>query len=166
MPFLMRGIKKTRWRPDAEQPWLPKNEPGADSLADLQTKDNELSVWWVDDDQSNLERVITALASTKDTLSLVDYRLVPIARVRQSRFEIVQTPGKSHDEEANVRWHRDIQFLSAERLLSLSRCLWRHGQSARCREPKVRDLLRAAIAQGRLDRDHLKPGLVAKLNLD
>ena len=162
----MRSIRRSRWYPEAVQPWLPPNEPPADCLSDLETEHNELSVWLIDDDRANLERVVAALASKRQSLVPFDCRLVPIGRVRQLRLQLSQTPGDSHDHEANQLWHRDLQFLSAGRLTSLSRCLWRRGESRRFSPAQVRKLLIAGIQQGRLNRDDLRPELAFKLNLD
>ena len=58
-----------RWlRPD----WLAGDEVQADALVDLSTKDNELSVWLIENDKSNLEHVVTALAANCNTISNLD----------------------------------------------------------------------------------------------
>lgn len=54
MAFLLRKIRKNRWYKEQIE-WLPDGELQADPLSDLGTKSNELSVYHVVIDESNLE---------------------------------------------------------------------------------------------------------------
>jgi hypothetical protein len=165
MPYLLRGIRKTRWLSDPSRTWLPVNEVPADCLGDLQTTDCELSVWVVERDRSNLARVVTALAATRDTLSEFSYRLVPIEWVKRHRLQLNPTPGETPDEEANDRWHGDLQYLSGVRLVSLARCMWHRGELARITESRMKILLSEGVQSHQLDATKLKPGLAQKLGL-
>ena len=69
MPLFLRIIRKAKWYKNEQVPWLPEGELQADTLTDLSTKSNELSVWHIEDDRSNLEQVVTALAAGRDHLN-------------------------------------------------------------------------------------------------
>ena len=56
--------------------WLEDDDTQADALWSLRTKGNQLSVWLIDDNKSNLKRVIAALAAGRDTLDKIDYALI------------------------------------------------------------------------------------------
>jgi hypothetical protein len=72
MPFILRTIRKDRWYRIEDVPWLEEGDIHADPLADLNTKANELSVWLIEDDRSNLNRVVSALAATRTHISNLD----------------------------------------------------------------------------------------------
>jgi len=60
MPRLIRRIRKARW---TLQAWLGEGELPSDVFLDLNSKDNTLSLWLVEDDNSNLNRVLAAMAA-------------------------------------------------------------------------------------------------------
>jgi hypothetical protein len=160
MPFLMRTVRKGRWH---QQDWLPVGEPPADALADISTQSNELSVWLIEDDRSNLNRVAAALAAARDSVSNLDYRLVPVGWVGIHRIPVQATEGRTADLQANQKWHRDIPRLTASRLLSLARCMWRRGVAGRISERRVEELLLSGLRTGQLGRERLNQKLAAKL---
>lgn len=68
MPLILRKIEKGRWNSDPQAvPWLPPGEVQAQALLDLAPKDNGLSVWLIEEDRSNLDRVVAALAGVLRT---------------------------------------------------------------------------------------------------
>jgi hypothetical protein len=78
MPLILRKIRKARWYQydRSDFPWLLEEDIPADPLGDLATNDNELSVWQINDDKSNLPRVAAALAANCDDISNLDYALI------------------------------------------------------------------------------------------
>src|SRR5271165_3794121 len=71
MPFYFRKIQLARWnREPAEQYLLRENVPG-DSIRDLATTSNTLSLWEVADDMSTLPDVIAAFASSFSELDKI-----------------------------------------------------------------------------------------------
>jgi hypothetical protein len=74
MPLMLRKIRKARWyqHNQADFPWLLDEDIPADPLGDLVTNDNELSVWQINDDKSNLHRIAAALAANSDDISNLD----------------------------------------------------------------------------------------------
>ncbi len=96
MPSFLRKIRKTRWyrNPDFNL-WLKENEIPADSLADLNTKDNKLSVWKVEDDESNLEDIIIALTTNGDYISDLSYALFDSNILSDINIEHVQSQGET-----------------------------------------------------------------------
>jgi len=158
----MRVARNGRWH---SYDWLPPGEPPADVLDDLQTRGtNALSLWLIEDDRSNLERVAAALASGRDSLSNLDFRLVRVGWLGRHRIAPAATPGVTADSEANHRWHRDLSRLTAHRLISVARCMWRRGESGRISEKRVKQLLLDGLEIGQLRADRLNPKLTAKLN--
>jgi len=56
-------------RPD----WLPAGEVPAEAVQDFRADGNELSVWYVEPDRSNLDRVLTAIAANREHFEKIDY---------------------------------------------------------------------------------------------
>jgi hypothetical protein len=158
----MRGIRKSRWfgKPD----WPPAGDSPADSLSDLQTNDNALSVWRIEGDRSNLERAITAMAATRDIISNYDYILIDEQAVDGLGLQVKVEPGKTPDQAANLTWHRDVIHLTSSQICQLSQVLFSRAERARVTEKQVRDLLVAAIRDGTIRLDGLKPQLQQSLS--
>jgi hypothetical protein len=134
-----------------------------DPLLDLVPDDNTLSVWYIEDDRSNLEQVSVALASLRTHLSNFDYALVDEQILSALDIKVVQKDGKTLDREANTRWHRDLVELSDSKLIDLVRAIAEKGETARIPEKKMAFLIQEAVDAGRLDRTKLKKELAAKL---
>lgn len=146
MPLILRGIRKNRW--------IKKSFPGgialpADAFDDVKTLNNGLSVWIIEDNRSNLTQVITALASTKPSLSNIDYVLVD-ARHIVPIFPLDPAPGETADASANPM-HRNISNLSAPKLYELVSLIDTHGNPDSMREKEVCEHLVRGIMVGRLE---------------
>ena len=168
MPFVLRKVSKSRWYREQKIPWLADDDVPADALKDLATSDNALSVWQVDDDKSNLDRVITALAATCHSSTNIDYAMVDRQRLESVNLSIKHLPGDTPDEEANKHWHHDVVELSGLKLVDLARA-FRDGAAIieRKMEKDVLRLLANAVAHGQVDPTRLKEALrvkVEKLN--
>ena len=166
MPLAIRTIRLARWDEDAilRASWLGEGEMVADPLGDLCTKNGELSVWHVEDDRSNLERVLLAFAATRDYLANVDYVLFDQDVLRQLGVEAMHSRGGTPDELVNSEWHRDIVELSCRRVVTLAESLIRSGQRDRMPRKRVRALLTEAIEQGRLELGRLSEKMKAEVS--
>jgi len=132
-------------------------------LRDFVLENSTLSVWYIEDDRSNLEQVAVALASTRDSFSNFDYALIDEALLITINIKIEQTDGATPDQEANTRWHRDLVELADSKLIDLVRTIAEKGETARIPEKKMAVLIQQAVAARHLDRTKLKKGLAAKL---
>ena len=95
MPLLARMVRKPKWYKNQNVPWLPKDKLQADSLVDLKTENNSLSVYHIKDDLSNLEQVITAHATTRQDISNLDYILFNPELLPKLNIAIKHTKGKT-----------------------------------------------------------------------
>ena len=159
MPLLIKLDNKRMWdRPE----WLPAGEVPAEAVQDFRADGNELSVWYVEADRSNLDRVLTAIAANRDHFEKIDYAVFEDAVVDRCGITIRPTPGKVPDEHANRTWHRDLIELSGRKLVSLAECI-ADGIPERKPMAQVRDLLARAARDGHLNRELVKSGLATKL---
>ncbi len=151
MPHLLRvSNNKRRWDKYPDVSWLAVNELQADALSDLKTDGGKLSVWQVEDDESNLQRLVAALAANRDKLDKVDYVLVDqkILEYISANAKIVL--GDSPDEEAN-RWHLDLTELSVTKVVNLSRAISEANKVRRVLPKEVKAWVRTAIQSGWID---------------
>ena len=102
------------------QEWLEDGDVPADALASFITKDSALSVWTIEDDESNLRRVVAALAASRDSIDKLDYALVDEGAFDIAGVCLSQVKGRSPDGGANGLWHRDLTGLSGKRLVQLA----------------------------------------------
>ena len=166
MPFILRKIRKARWHGSDVLDWLLPNDVQADSLLDLSTKDNQLSVYIVDDDRFNLDRILAALAGNCDFISNIDYALIPAEVLTRIEIKTAETKGETSDEEVNIA-HKDLIELSAFQILELAKSISATGERARLTAKKVAELIERSIAEGFIDQTRLKLSApeMAKLKL-
>jgi hypothetical protein len=162
VPLLLRAIRKNRWYKSEAVAWLPEGEIQADPLGDLATSNNTLSVWQVEDDDSNLEKVITALASSRASISNLDYAVLNIDLLTETGIKIEINPGETPYELANV-WHRDLIELTATKIVRLAETMMQNSHILRIPEKRVLDLIKDAVHNGQIDKTKLHPGIANKL---
>lgn len=143
-------------------PWLEKDEIQSDALGDLVTSSNTLSVWLVDDDQSNLEQVIVALASGCDNISNFDYALLNVDLVLNVGIKIKTKEGLTPYTRAN-QWHRDLVELTTNKLFKLAEAMFGDSDRERVTEKIVLKLIKDAVQNGQIDKTKLSTGIIKKL---
>lgn len=124
MSYLLRKYTINRWI--IKDPFSEDTRFPADPLWDLRTTDNKLSVYFIDDKESNLDKVILALASAPDKKSRDDilaYVLLDPKELKKMKFVIEESKGKTRIQKANES-HRNIVGLTAERLIELAKIIY------------------------------------------
>lgn len=162
MPYLLRTLRKNKFAKETQPEWVPDGEVQSDALRDLQTEGNELSVWQIGDDLSDLGRVLAAVAATRDFLSNIDYALLEVDAIRELGITLSETPGQVPDEFVSTL-HRDLSHLTARKVaelaafISSSAVLKRHSLS------QIRNLLIDSIQTGFIDQSVLSESISDKL---
>jgi hypothetical protein len=159
MPLLIKLDNKRMWDKPS---WLPAGEVSAAAVQDFRADGNELSVWYVEPDRSNLDRVLSAIAANREHFEKIDYAVFEDAVVGQCGITIRPTPGQLPDEHANRTWHRDLVELSGRKLVSLAEAI-AVGAAERKPMDKVTELLTAAARNGHIKKELMKAVLAAKL---
>jgi len=153
--FILRKIRKGRWHGSDVLKWLPANELPADSLVDLATKDNQLSIYIVEGDRSNLDRIIAALSANCDFISNFDYALLDKEVLDVIKIKMTNVKGETPDEEVNAV-HRDLVELSASQILELAAAISAKAERGRLTNKQVLRVLANAVGSGHIERDKLK----------
>lgn len=159
MAAFLRHINRSKWYRHDAVLWLRPWDLQADALADLYTKNNTLSVYYVADRAKDLDRLTTAIAARRNVPTNFDYVLIDAAAVTGLSIDVVVTPGDTPDPVANAL-HRDLIELTREKLLGLVSVI---GLSNRHRIPPatVKARLQAAVASRLLDLEKMHPDLRA-----
>jgi hypothetical protein len=165
VPSLLISIKKSRWHSRTLPTYKGSPDVPADSLYDLRVEGNELSVWQLPDDRSNLERVLTALSATRDFPSNIDYLLFDSRLPNAFDIGIKQSSGGTPDVEANKRWHYDLHDLSGRQLAEFAVALHQSGERRRELEKRVKQLITMGVQNSHLTVGKINPKLAQKLQL-
>lgn len=150
MALLLHTVRQNRWLRDEARYWLDNGDVPADALSDLRTSQHRLSVWEVLPDHSNLERIVRALAVTKDKIAATGYVLfdsewLPAIQIAVSRDQ----PGTTPDKGAND-WHRDLIDLSGNKLVALTKTILERGESGAVLKKRLCELVEAGIQDKQL----------------
>ena len=157
MPYFLRQIRQSRW---FDLPWLPIGELQGDSLRDLETADNTLSVFEVNS-QHDKERVTVALAANRKYVSVFDYAVFDDTNFIS--LGIIAEPHEGTTPDAAVnQLHYNLRNLSLGGLSGLARVV-SEVEHIRISENVVKARISEAIAAGTLSTDKLQPELLARI---
>lgn len=150
MPFL-RKIRKARWF-NSGLVWIGEGDMPGDALSDLSTTDNQLSVWWIDEEKKVLDQVLAALALNCNYISNIDYVLI-----RDDHIEAIkklQTPGDTPDNFVN-ELHYSLYEITANKILSIAKAI-NTSEIKRANENYIKSILQVAITKKEIDRTKIK----------
>ncbi|CAN5784806.1 hypothetical protein BH18ACI4_BH18ACI4_19670 [soil metagenome] len=157
MPLVFRKIEKAKWYKTDAVPWLAAEDLQADALADLSTKGNVLSVYFVDeDDEEALDRLIAALALNREFITKLDYALFPEDSLSDIAIRVTNEEGDTSDPVVNT-WHRHLTELSAEKIIHLADLI-RNARKERVLGKRVRAMVVNALVTKRVDRAKFRLG--------
>lgn len=124
MPFYLRVINKNRWHRDNWPSWIPENDLPPQPLYDLVPKPQKyLSLWRIDGDEINLNRITAAIASGRDRIDKIDYALFTVEIINDLGLTVVLSSGETPDDLANSTCHWDLVGLTANKVVLLARAL-------------------------------------------
>lgn len=146
MSLLLRTVRENRWYKEPAAAWLQEGDVPADPLGDLATTQNTLSVWQVEPDRSNLERVVRAVAIGKQKVADAGWVLFDSDLLEPLGIAVKDVPGATKDAHAN-QWHRDLVDLSGSKLVALARAIFDHGESGTITKKRMVDLIEQGIKQ-------------------
>ncbi len=163
MALILRKVSRGKWLPGAGDGTRPDDEVAAEDFQDL---DNQVSVWGIEADQSNLNRVIAAIAATRDWLTPIAYVLFDSALATDLGINIVHQDGDTPDHHANITWHRDLSNPLPDQILALVaaiRALRPDDPPFRIRDADVLTHLKQSVENGWINPDALSEQLRRKV---
>lgn len=163
MPLLLRTLRKNKFVRELQPAWVAIDDVQADALKDLESSENQLSFWLLDDALSDLDRLLAGLAANRDQLANVDFAVIPLEMIIQLGIRIEENPGDCLDPQMSLL-HRDLSQLTARQVAELAKAISLHAQLERRSKAQVRSLLLDSIAAGYLDVTAMKEGIAGKLS--
>lgn len=164
--MLLRKLSdKRQWDWTAGVPqWVPSNDiPSAPLACFNSSHDSKISVWYVEKDGSNLDRIIAGMAAGRQNADKFDYVLFPEDLLSEAGVQEEDAPGKSKDQDANAKWHRNLVEVSAKKLVTLVELVGRHGEISRRSEREVISLIRDSIDRGSIEKQGLHEYLIKRV---
>ena len=156
----MRVTRQSRWMIHPDLDWLPPGDIQGDALQDIETSDNKLSVYRVENEEDT-KQVVFALAANREFLSNLDYAIFDDSNLTVAGIVIQQQDGQTPHDEAN-KLHYDLSELTARRLVLLAQAV---ASGEHCRVPwkDIKIGLQQAIRSRTIDRDKIKPKLLERI---
>ena len=123
LPLLFRKIDhKSNWdnfRSNSPN-WIDSGDVSGDLLKDLQTTNNDLSVYEVADSNSNLDKLISAMAANRQNLKPFYYILIERDTIESNNYSLASAVGGTLSKEVN-NFHINIEKLSGFKLVKLAK---------------------------------------------
>jgi hypothetical protein len=152
--IVVRKIRKARWNIHPDISWLDPNDVQADTLLDLKTENNQLSVYFLDD-AAALDQLAAALASTCDNIANFDYVLFSQEILSEIGINVAKATGDTPDDTINS-WHRHLSEISATKLVQLAKEARARGTIDRLSHKTVHKLVARGMVTNQLDRTRMK----------
>lgn len=161
MPLLLRFLtnKQARWEECKGLSQWPPDDVPADILVEFETKGNKLSVYQVEDDRSNLDITIAALAANRQNLQPFYFVLFDSIIPSNLSIDIEKTEGKSKDSHVNQNFHFELKKLSGKKISEFARQLLMTGQVDDRDIGEVARLINQSVDAGRIDWESLHKDL-------
>lgn len=142
--------------------WLPQGELQSDALLDLQTKDNSLSVFRVED-AKDTERVVVALAANRCNPAHLDYAIFDDTDLASIGIVMKLQEGDTPDVWVN-KLHYNLTNLTVNRLVQIAETV-AVGDHSRALKKDLAAKVKHGINTGTLDKSKIKPTLLGKLKI-
>lgn len=150
MAKLLRRVKKHHlWFKGPAAPLLEMGDVPADPLSDLNTSQNKLSVFQVEEGQVDVDRIARALAVGFQHLDNLGYVLFDSSLLAQASIEFDRTDGNTVDPVVN-KCHLDLINLSGNKLTKLAHLILSEGESDTILKKRIEELVREGISSKEL----------------
>lgn len=166
--MLIRKIKSIGcWDPSKIRDKIHRDDattPG-DTIADLKTEKNGLSVWYTPNtDEENIYPIVAAIATSRESIQKMTYVVLDEEELSNIGIQHVQTdgiaPGVTNPEILNR--HYDLINIDYKRIGLLADYIHQliEGQKGRTiSDKKMIQFIRRLIEEGGINKDELKPGI-------
>jgi hypothetical protein len=141
--WFLRKIRFNRWGGVAGRHYA-LNEVPAEPIGDLLPQDGGISLWRIEDDGHNLDRIIANLAAVQSALAGIDFAQVDEHLLVAAGFTPQKTDGRSPDRHADGRWHYDLLRPMAIDVVKLAQLLLEYAEFGERTSDEVLDLLTKA----------------------
>ena len=142
--------------------WLGAQEVQADAVECLMTRQNRLSVFVLDRVDDRTERVVAALAVTRDSLAHLDLAIAPEEVLARCDIRRDRVQGQTPDPGVND-WHEDLVELTAGKIVRLAAAIKGEGEIRRYNLKKVEAAVQQSLDEDFIGAEHINGKLVQLL---
>ena len=160
MTNFLRVTRHGRWLVYPDLPWLPQDGIQGDALLDLQTEDNRLSVYRVENEEDT-KQVVIALAANRKNLVNLDYAIFEDSPLVSTGIAIQKQNGETPHDQVN-KLHYDLANLTVGSLAVLAQAV-ASGAHTRVPWKNIKAGLQEAMGSGALDEGKMKPELLRRI---
>ena len=143
-------------------PWLGAQEIQADAVKCLMTRQNRLSVFVLDRADGQTERVVAALAVTRDSLAYLDLAMAPEEVLARCDIRRDKVQGQTPDPDVNA-WHEDLVELTAGKIARLAAAIKGEGEIRRYNLKKVGAAIQQSLDEDFIGAEQINVNLVPSL---
>ena len=144
------------------QPWLSADDAPADAAKCLRGKENKLSVYALEDPNAQMDRVVAALALTRDFVAKVDLAIVPEKALQPCRIKQDRVQANTPDSEVN-EWHLDLVQLTVAKIAELASTIRSEGTIRRYLEREVETVIQNSLKTNKIVVEQVNENLIPSL---
>lgn len=163
MPLLIRRISRAKWDK------IGNEDVSADAITScLKTYQNDLSVWRISSVEDLNNAILALISGSKQTkLSTLHYVMIDENLAFEKGLSLKETPGDTVALDL-VESHRDIEELTYIKLGVVKDLILEcidNDKASFMTKKNLKDLLKDAIKNGKIQKETLNPELVEKEKL-
>lgn len=160
MARIFRKLSRKRYW-DRES-WLGAGEVKSDATKCLMTEESSLSVYVLEDPGVQEERVVAALALTRDNLKHFDLALVPENILDACEIQRCYVLGETPDPEVN-EWHCNLVRLTVTKIARLAAAIHSNRAVIRYQRKHVEAAIRRSLSTSPIISTQIKSSLIPSL---
>lgn len=134
----------------------------ADALKNFETKENAFSVYEVENELTDIERILAAIAGTRDNVQEVEYASFDSNLLEEHEIKTKKIKGATADDEVN-NLHIDLIDLTAKQLYLLASSIQKDGKLIRILKKEIGRKITEGLKEGYLDKKKINEKLLPKL---
>lgn len=143
-------------------PWLGASDIQGDAANCLMTKENRLSVFLLEEPDVQIERVVAALALTRDSLVNLDLAIVPENVLELCGIQQDRVQAETSDSEVN-KWHLDLVELTIAKIAKLASAIRNEGEIRRYNPADVKTAIQKSLNTDYVVADQIDAKLIQSL---
>lgn len=118
----------------------------------------------LEEGETNLERIIAAMAATRQNLDYYDVAVFPEEILTRVGIKCEENFGATPDVGANSKWHMNLVELSTSKVSELANAINTHDDLRRFRKKEVKRILQESLDNGFVERAQVNPSILTKLD--
>ena len=170
MSVIVRVTKNKRRfdKPTPDDEWIKDGEIPADAITGMNSHENRLSIFQVDDSDTAIRRVRAAYAATRDYVNKVDYLVLGLNEFsklqKEYLIDVEKNLATTPDIDVNS-WHMDIVELTDKKIVEFARVLIYLSEKEREQPKDVELFIREGIRKGEIIKEKMNGNLRHRLGI-